>query len=580
MPPPTWTMRLPRSIAFGHEVQRSARFVNQRRWLQARPPPPPKPRPSPRSRVWANTGKSNAEDTQSALQRTQKSYGAEQAQQQQATPQPQPEPQVSRTAALASALAQSEDNDLVTEVHIPKDADGVLQPGHPATSILGNSSLVITRQMEFMNLIIGMEQANRYTIMDGEGNTHGSIAEMDNGIGKSMMRQFAKTHRSFSAHIFDAQGREVLRIHRPFAWINSKVRIHDAVPEGGYEGYAAAQGVQNDTTTAVATQGPITPQLSPLNLEEMRIIGEVQQEWAPLRRKYHLFAHRPSVDETSQASNAASASRIAALTNSNPQPEAGNLAQFAAIDAQMLSWDFNLTSTDAKTIGAVNRNFRGFGREIFTDTGAYALRMDSASQTSALETSAGQEVARYEKEATSLTLDQRAVMLATAVSIDFDYFSRHSSHASGVGFMPIWWPFGGGGAAAEGVGAAGAGAAGGAVEGVAGGAVGAAGRGLGSGAGAAGEGAIAGAGTMAGYEAMQRGAYGPRGGDDASPTANEPYSDASPGQTPPSNDTWGEGQDPWGGSGGGGGAPPPAGGGGEGGEGGGWGDVFSDFFSD
>ncbi|KAK6422463.1 hypothetical protein LTR95_016678 [Oleoguttula sp. CCFEE 5521] len=563
-----WTARLPRSAALGHEVQRSARFVNQRRWLQARPPPPSKPRPSPRSRAWANTGKSNAEDSQGALQRTQKSYGLDQAQQQNVTPESQPEPPVNRTAALASALAKAEDNDLVAEVHIPTDSDGVLQPGHPAMSILGNSSLVITREIEMMNLIIGMEQANRYTIMDGEGNMHGSIAEMDNGIGKSMMRQFAKTHRSFSAHIFDAKGREVLRIHRPFAWINSKVKIYDAVPEGGYEGYAAANGVQNGTTTAVATQDPITPQLSPLSLDEMRIIGEVQQEWAPLRRKYHLFAHRPdSVDETSSA-----------MTERSAQSQAGNLSQFAAIDAQMLSWDFNLTSNDSKTIGAVNRNFRGFGREIFTDTGAYALRMDSASQTSALETSSGQGVARYEKEATSLTLDQRAVMLATAVSIDFDYFSRHSSHASGVGFMPIWWPFGGGGAAAEGAGAAGAGAAEGAVEGVAGGAVDAAGRGLGGGAGAAGEGALAGAGTMAGYEARQRGAYGPRGDDDASPKANEPFSEAPPGENSPGNDTWGEGQDPWGGSGGG--APPPAGGGGEGGEGGGWGDVFSDFFSD
>lgn len=39
-----------------------------------------------------------------------------------------------------------------------------------------------------------------------------------------------------------------------------------------------------------------------------------------------------------------------------------------------------------------------------------------------------------------MTLDERAVMLATAVSIDFDYFSRHSGHG---GFMPVG-VFGGG----------------------------------------------------------------------------------------------------------------------------------------
>jgi hypothetical protein len=43
-----------------------------------------------------------------------------------------------------------------------------------------------------------------------------------------------------------------------------------------------------------------------------------------------------------------------------------------------------------------------------------------------------------------MTLDQRAVMLATAVSIDFDYFNRHSS----AGGMPIWGPGAGGEATA------------------------------------------------------------------------------------------------------------------------------------
>lgn len=43
-----------------------------------------------------------------------------------------------------------------------------------------------------------------------------------------------------------------------------------------------------------------------------------------------------------------------------------------------------------------------------------------------------------------LTLDERAVALACAVSIDFDFFSRHSSHGGG-GFMPFpFFGFGGG----------------------------------------------------------------------------------------------------------------------------------------
>jgi hypothetical protein len=74
-----------------------------------------------------------------------------------------------------------------------------------------------------------------------------------------------------------------------------------------------------------------------------------------------------------------------------------------------------------------------------------------------------------------MTLDERAVMLAAAVSIDFDYFSRHSSMGHG-GFMPFGM-FGGGsehnqGQVSGGVGDAGAGMMGGAMGGAMGGVMG------------------------------------------------------------------------------------------------------------
>ena len=139
----------------------------------------------------------------------------------------------------------------------------------------------------------------------------------------------------------------------------------------------------------------------------------------------------------------------------------------------MLSWDFTLADLHGNLIGSINRNFRGFGREIFTDTGQYVLRMDAASpETTNIANS--DAVTQFPKRITEilpapmdspkkltshakraedlkrsvvshgipemsvvertsakgLTLDQRAVMLATAVSIDFDYFS----HTSGAGY--------------------------------------------------------------------------------------------------------------------------------------------------
>lgn len=103
-----------------------------------------------------------------------------------------------------------------------------------------------------------------------------------------------------------------------------------------------------------------------------------------------------------------------------------------------------------------------------------------------------------------MTPDQRAVMLATAISIDFDYFSRHSGSTS-MGWMLMWFPMSGGAADAGGAagtgGAAGAGgAAGTGVEAAeSAGAVGNTARGLG-----AGQGATASTGPIAGYESMQR----------------------------------------------------------------------------
>lgn len=247
------------------------------------------------------------------------------------------------------------------------------------------------------------------------------------------------------------------------------------------------------------------------------------------------------------------------LTRSGePGQEQGEFNQFAYVDEPFLSWDFALRSAENKLIGSVNRDFAGFAREFFTDTGVYALRMDSASLSQA------EPVATQTGVSTGMSLDQRAVMLATAVSVDFDYFSRHSG-SGGFGFMPLWIPGMGGDAAAGGAAAGGA-AAGeaGAVGEAATGAAGAAGR-----AGAAGgmaEGAsagAAGAGAMAGYEATQR-SMGDLYAQDTSPDQQPPPSSLDqpppPGQPGPYGDHWAEEQhediwdeDPWSDDGGDGG---------------------------
>lgn len=513
-----------------------------------------------------------------------------------------PEPAAASAAqqpSLSNMLSQadSSNNSLLAPVHIPEDPRAILKMNHPSTALLEQSGIVVQRQIEMLNVFLGFEQANRYIIMDPQGNHIGYMAEHDGGIAKSMGRQWFRTHRAFMVHVFGRDGKEVLRFNRPFSWINTRIRVYDPVElASGIKTSNATDVVQSSVEQAVMDQ-----QISSLKIEEMRLIGECQSEWAPLRRKYNLFLAR----ELAAAQELGSEPVPADLSVKQQNQISGqdHFAQFAYVDEPFLSWDFNLKDADNKLIGSVNRNWGGIGREIFTDTGAYIMRMDAAGHEQEAENSKAGERAYAETLGGSkygMTLDQRAIMLATAVTVDFDYFSRHS-RSPGMGMMPFMM---GGGGTAEGGAAAGGAAAGGAAEAgaigetVSGGVIGTAGRGV-AGAGA-GEGAIAGAGTLAGYEAMQRGMGR---GDSASPQQAEqtgvdqsgfggsddpqsPQYGAGPeSQFPPEQggppqgqdgDVWGSGEsDPWSD-----GSSSSGAGGGDGEGGGGIASWLSDFFSD
>ncbi|KAI9740572.1 MAG: hypothetical protein M1834_005153 [Cirrosporium novae-zelandiae] len=408
----------------------------------------------------------------------------------------QPEPGSSNPDSTAHALhhANPKDNSLLSPVYVPEDPNGVLKEQHPASSLLANSAVVIQRQLELINVMIGFEQANRYTIMDPQGNHIGFMAEQEHGLTNLMARQWFRTHRSFTTHVFDKYGKEVLRFHRPFSWISSRIRVYDSIGPASLE-HTASNTLHGSSPSYLSTDvNKNQVQASPLTLSDMRIIGEAQQQWAPLRRKYNLFLyHEPPNQETSLGSPQQMPEDISAfqqLQVSQASQNGGHYVQFAYVNEPFLSWDFSLFSATTKLIGSVNRNWAGIGREMFTDTGVYALRMDAAGlaeEPGHLVSHTGQDKSlAYDDSRIGMTLDQRAVMLATAISVDFDYFSRHSG-GGGLG-LPLWLP---GEAAAEG---GTGGAAGGASE------AGAATRGVSTGAG---ESAAAGAGALAGYEAMR-----------------------------------------------------------------------------
>ena len=72
-------------------------------------------------------------------------------------------------------------------------------------------------------------------------------------------------------------------------------------------------------------------------------------------------------------------------------------------------------------MGLINRNWSGFLTEIFTDKGQYVVHYDATPNL-----------------ARPISLEERAVLLACAVTVDIDYFSQHSSHhSSGLVHGPI-----------------------------------------------------------------------------------------------------------------------------------------------
>lgn len=122
--------------------------------------------------------------------------------------QPPPPPSLSENLAALSP----QENGLLAPVHIPEDPNAVIKSGHPSTAIIANSGLVVQRQFEMLNIFLGFEQANRYVILDPQGNHIGYMAEHDGGLAKSLGRQAFRTHRAFTTNIFDRTGNEVLRV--------------------------------------------------------------------------------------------------------------------------------------------------------------------------------------------------------------------------------------------------------------------------------------------------------------------------------------------------------------------------------
>ncbi|QLG71463.1 hypothetical protein HG535_0B05050 [Zygotorulaspora mrakii] len=277
-----------------------------------------------------------------------------------------------------------------------------IQPHHPiATRILNEPTIIVERQLEMMNVFLGFEQANKYAILDVMGNRIGYMQERDFSFMKSIMRQVYRLHRPFTVDVFDNWGNVILTIKRPFSWINSHIKAFlppvTTVEQNYLESPAKSSAVSSKTFGG--SSGVPIPQVIGESASEGILVGESIQNWHLWRRRYELFQREKGSD--------------------------GSFSEFGQIDAPFLSFDFPVSDEKGKIIAGVDRNWVGLGREMFTDTGVYIVRFDSSQSFDGVHPPEviGDSV---------LNLDQRAVLLANALSIDFDYFSRHSGHGGGL----------------------------------------------------------------------------------------------------------------------------------------------------
>ncbi|CAN6461299.1 unnamed protein product [Victoria cruziana] len=224
--------------------------------------------------------------------------------------------------------------------------------------LLARANLLITRDIEWANLMLGFEQENRYAVVDPAypQSPAGYIREQSNII----FRQLLRTRRPFIAYITDAQGNELFRVRRPPWLINSTI-------------YAEINGKE---------------------------IGVVHRRWHLWRRIYDLYLGKE---------------------------------QFAVVEnAGFWNWTFTLKDNEGNVLAEIDRDWRGIGLELFTDAGQYVIRFGHTNENAR----AGPVSQIHELEITRpLTLSERAVAVALAVSLDNDYFSRHSGW--GMPFIPI-----------------------------------------------------------------------------------------------------------------------------------------------
>ena len=312
--------------------------------------------------------------------------------------------------------------------------------------LLAEPYVAIQRRLEVANLLIGFEQANHYTIYNRHGAIVGYMAEENTSMKSTVLRQVAKVHRPFTATIFDAHGSILMRVERPFYFVSTSLFVRDAYRrEIGevhmkWHLWRRRYSLYQDKRQFALIDAPWLSWEFTCEDEQGRAVAAVDKNFAGLgtivqtlftdAHTYlcHLNPGSPLYDFAARPSYAA------------PSAVAANERADAAVTAPARlppGWDMRL---DAE------------GRPYYVDHSTKSTHWDPPANTpaearEALVTAEG-DVAKVGGVGPELSLEEKAVVLACAISIDFDYFSRHSG-GGGIP-LPFFIPVGGGGADAGG----------------------------------------------------------------------------------------------------------------------------------
>ena len=101
--------------------------------------------------------------------------------------------------------------------------------------LLQEPTLVISRQIEYANLLLGYEQANKYSIRSTTDQQLALMCEQGEFLKTVLARQILRTRRPMEVDIVNNTGEMLMKIQRPLQWfLNSHLTVYDhhGVPLG------------------------------------------------------------------------------------------------------------------------------------------------------------------------------------------------------------------------------------------------------------------------------------------------------------------------------------------------------------